>query len=375
MKAAQRHTTFRVRKLAESIPESLKSLLEQWMAVHGRIPPPCVSHIPDSLLHWTSTGIPATWWHASGERLEPSLHSLDHNKGGVTMRLLVMQSSTMGPFLVRWLKRVGPAVGYKIWNGLSGDDERGFESGCSVFKVLSPDDSVPSALELRTWGSWPTLRETKSLRPATAAAKTAMSSAQGKETGDSDLKGTRRDSTKGLRPRDSMSAPTRFSPNSMAETRQAHRSLPTCRKRKREDEEDEDAESLLNSFMSPAAEKIVKAVPADSAELLEHMHNNVVLLFFPKSDGPPRIRLLGTCNSVHKVFAQALAGDVFSNDGGSGTKVLALTLGGAQRKSRSLVEEDEEDYEDLMTTLKALDCWVVEDGAIRGSLTVEVRAK
>ena len=105
------------------------------------------------------------------------------------------------------------------------------------------------------------------------------------------------------------------------------------------------------------------------------MGNNVVLLFYPEADGPPRVRLLGNCDNVQKLFAQALAGDVFGDGGGSGTRVLALTFGGGQQKSRSLVEDDDQDYDDLVAALKGLDCWFIEEGVLQGSLTVEVRAK
>ena len=127
--------------------------------------------------------------------------------------------------------------------------------------------------------------------------------------------------------------------------------------------------------MSPAAEKIPATLSVKPSELRGHVNNNIVLLFYPKDDGPPRVRLLGRCDNVQKLFAQALGGDVFGDGGGLVTKVLALTFGGGQQKSRSLVEDDDQDYDDLVTALKGLDCWFMEDGALQGSLTVEVRAK
>lgn len=127
--------------------------------------------------------------------------------------------------------------------------------------------------------------------------------------------------------------------------------------------------------MSPAAEKIPKPLNVSSLELVDHIKNNVVLLFFTQSAGAPRVRLLGSCDSMQKLFAQALVGDVFADSGSSGTKVLALTFGGGQNKSRSLVEDDDQDFDDLLTALKALDCWIMEDRVLQGSLTVEVRAK
>ena len=178
-----------------------------------------------------------------------------------------------------------------------------------------------------------------------------------------------------LRPRDSITAPDKFLPSNLAETkRRDFPGLERAEKRKRDDG-DEHAISLLNSFMSPATEKIQQPLKVNSKELVQHIHNNVAFLFFAKSGGAPRVRLLSTCDSVQKVFAQALAGDVFADTSGSGTRVLALASGWVQRQTRSLVEDDDEDFEDFVTALKMLDCWVKEEGSLQGSLTVEVRAR
>ena len=177
-----------------------------------------------------------------------------------------------------------------------------------------------------------------------------------------------------LRPRNSTSAPEKFQPSNAAGSRCSSSYRQMTGKRKRDDDID-DAESLLSNFFSPAAERTPVALKAKPSELAEHVSNNVVLLFHPRHNGPPRVRLLRSCDSVQKMFAQALAGDVFGGESGSGTKVLRLTFGGGQQKSRSLVEDDDQDYEDLVTALKGPDCWSMDDGALQGSLTVEVRAR
>jgi hypothetical protein len=182
--------------------------------------------------------------------------------------------------------------------------------------------------------------------------------------------------SKSLRPRESIAAPRKFSPSYKPGAKLSGTAFETnTNKRKRDDRDDEDADSLLSRFISPAAEKPHSTLTIPPAKLSEHVVNNVVLLFYPHTAGSPRVRLLRQCDSVQKLFAQALAGDVFADGVGTGTRVLALTFGGGQQKVRSLVEDDDQDYEDLVTSLKALDCWFLEDGICQGILTVEVRAK
>ncbi len=359
---------------ADSIPEQLKSQLEAWMAKYGRSYPPCTSHFPDRLLHQSSAGATATWWHESGEQLEPRGYSIDGRAYIVSeaslKRVIVVQGPTRGPYIIRYYKAYNnsEAIGYRIWQGVNGGDDLGFERGCSIFKFLG---SVrPTQEDITRWQSG--LKHKKghssdSLKPGISHHK-HTNGADKAQNRDIDNQTT-------LRPRSSITAPSKYVPAKLAETRRAHYPHKQPAKRKRDEYDDDDRESLLNSFMSPAAEKIPQPLKASSRELVDHIKNNVVLLFFPQSGGAPRVRLLGSCDSVQKLFAQALAGDVFADGGGSGTKVLALTFGGGQKKSRSLVEDDDQDFDDLVTALKLLDGWVIEDSLLRGSLTVEVRAK
>lgn len=369
----------KVGALSESIPEAIRLQIEAWMSVHGRIAPPCTCHMVEGLLKASLSGVRASWWHVSGEKLEPSLHPLEEGRQGP--RLVVMHSPTLGPFIVRYLKGVlGEAVAYQAWKGVEGVDARGFEAGCSVYKVQST--VVTTTEKLRKWQAYAQSGAARSNNKNKArSARTPPLSQSSHYADDSNGNGhitrteTGNEPAKSLRPRDSIVAPSKFLPANLAETRRANYPPSIYRKRKRDEDEDDDGESLLHSFMSPAAENIPQAPRVSTAELLEHIKNNVVLLFFPKADGPPRVRLLGSCDSVQKLFAQALAGDVFGNSGGSGTKVLGMTFGGGQKKSRSLVEDDDQDFEDLIAALSRLDCWVVEDGLLQGSITVEIREK
>ena len=341
--------------LADSLPEELRTKLEAWMSRHGRSYPPCISSFANHLLFQSSSGTKATWWHESGEQLEPRAYIIDSGAPPVApitqKRVLVVQGPTKGPFIVRYHTAFNnsEAIGYRIWEGIKSGDARGFERGISVVKVFG--NIQPTCQTFERW-------------------RTGF-----KANGKKMVKPKKRDESGNLRPRGSITAPSKYVPSRVAETKRANFAHWQTGKRKRFEDDEEDGESLLNRFISPATEKTPQPFKASSRELVEHIHNNVVLLFFPSSGGAPRVRLLGTCDNVQKLFAQALAGDVFADKGGSGTKVLALTFGGGQNKSRSLVEDDDQDFEDLVSALKVLDCWLLEDGALQGSLTVEVRAK
>ena len=109
-----------------------------------------------------------------------------------------------------------------------------------------------------------------------------------------------------------------------------------------------------------------------SPSLHEHVRNNAVLLFFSTSSETPRVRLLCTCDSVQKLFAQALAGDLFE-ESRKGPKILSVKLADP-RKACKVVEDDEDDFEDLLSAIAGLSCWSVTGHATGGSCTVEVRA-
>lgn len=110
-----------------------------------------------------------------------------------------------------------------------------------------------------------------------------------------------------------------------------------------------------------------------SNQVIEHIQNNAVFLFYPKGSLQPRARVFGACNTIQKLFAQALAGDVFDEDT-TVARVLSIRVAG-QRKAKAVVEDDEQDYDDVIDALKEAPCWAINNGGISGSCTVEVRAK
>jgi hypothetical protein len=47
---------------------------------------------------------------------------------------------------------------------------------------------------------------------------------------------------------------------------------------------------------------------------MEHIQNNAVFLFYAKKSPQPRARLFSACDTLQKLFAQAIAGDIFEED-------------------------------------------------------------
>ena len=122
------------------------------------------------------------------------------------------------------------------------------------------------------------------------------------------------------------------------------------------------------------------ATTADYNEIDAHIRENTVVLFYADSSysphPPPRPRMISACNTSNKLFAQASAGSVFPSSHVAGkTKVLSLRFNN-QAELIPVVEEDEEDFEAFIMTLRQASCWSRDGtGKMTGSCTVEVRAK
>jgi hypothetical protein len=115
-------------------------------------------------------------------------------------------------------------------------------------------------------------------------------------------------------------------------------------------------------------------------EIDAHIRENTVVLFYADSSysphPPPRPRMISACNTSNKLFAQASAGSVFRSSHAAGkTRVLSLRFNN-QAELIPVVEEDEEDFESFIMTLRQASCWSRDDiGKMTGSCTVEVRAR
>ena len=128
------------------------------------------------------------------------------------------------------------------------------------------------------------------------------------------------------------------------------------------------SERTLGMEVTPDAEE----VPRQNHDLAldEHIKNNTKVIFFSRTQ-EPRTRLFSACDSVHKLFAQATAGEVFSKEHG---RVLAVEVED-QESELPIVEDDEEDFELFVERLKYASCWIIINGQIEGDTVVHVREK
>ena len=116
------------------------------------------------------------------------------------------------------------------------------------------------------------------------------------------------------------------------------------------------------------------------SELWPHLQSHLVCLFYSYSPAnpAPRARLFAACDTVQKLFAQAMAGGVFADEqdnpkGRSSAKVLGVTLGG--KKRIAVAEEDKEDFDSVVDAVAEMGWWLHgEEGDVVGSGTLEVRA-
>jgi hypothetical protein len=331
----------------DHLPQQLKDLLERWYEKHGRILPPCVRHYT-APINLSQKGAPASWWHVSGEPLKAKIFRFhdDHIESANSHGIIVAEGSTKGPYLVRWSGKSGGGSNYKIWLGIGGGDSKGFELEPSVQKSFTdaskPMKDLPSSAKLG--------------HPSSLDKK--LNSSVGNFRGNQYC-----------------------APPTLSESKGGAYSSGSQTKRKRE-HEGMNADLFLRSFPStkqpkraPSSDKQANKVEAQALpDFSSYVKDNTVLLFYPKHGGPPRVRLFGSCDSIHKLFAQALAGDVFSEPPPA-TKVLSLRFGGGMSMTQPLVEDDSQDFEDLAKSINAASCWTTDGEKIQGSCTLEVRSK
>ena len=331
------------------MPESIQKLLNEWcdQPGHNLESLPCATSTPYYNIFRTSGGRPVVWEHVSGEKLKINMYPLEgaHLKDGGQKKIVVAQGPSLKPCIISYCRRgdQSEAVTYRIWYGVGGDRD-GFEKGCSVKKIFLPMNK-------------------KALKPAL--------------------------------PSDSVRVSKRESLPIFKKAETDERSVdvdPSTRKRKRP--YDELDPSLIIS-QSPTKHLRTRERDSDAlprplpSAVKKHIQNNAVLLFYSQSSKTPRVRLFAACNTVQKLFAQALAADLFddsgaggSKGGGSGGKVLTIRFGGVRKATETsknvlVVEDDEEDFEALVGAIEARDWWVTgrSGGLVEGSGTVEVMAK
>ena len=331
------------------MPESIQKLLNEWcdQPGHSLESLPCATSTPNHTILRTSGGRPVVWEHVNGEKLKINMYPLEgaRLKNGTQKNIVVAQGPSLKPCIIAYCRRGDQidAVTYRIWYGVGGDTD-GFEIGCSVNKIFLP-------------------KAKQAPKPAPAS--------------------------------DSVQVSKRKSLSRFKKAATDERSVnvePTTRTRKRPSDE---LEPRLTTSQSPSkqlrtGERGSDALPRPlPSAIKKHIQNNAVLLFCSQSSQTPRVRLFAACNTVQKLFAQAMAGDLFDDSGGdgsrssgSGGKVLTFRFGGARKvteaaKNVLVVEDDEEDFDALVGAIEAKDWWVAgkTGGLVEGSGTVEVRAK
>jgi hypothetical protein len=335
------------------LPQNIKQLVHQWCdrvgpSVKLESLPFATGNHPSTLIR-TPTGRPVAWEYKDGSKLTVSMYPLRGTEfklgGGDKNRVIVAQGPNLEPSVIAYLHTgsMEKQASYRIWKGIGGDKD-GFESGCSVKKIFLA----------KTANVGKTARKNKA---APVKKRNPLPRFQDAEP---DVKSAKSD--------------------------------PAPHKRKRPDD---DPDSILMTGQSPSKQLRTRdrnppsiTRPPPSA-ITKHIQNNTVFLFYSPSYKNPRVRLFSACDTVQKLFAQALAGDLFDDSGGTapkgsptGSRVLSFRFGGIRKvmetsKNILVVEEDEEDFEALVRAIEARDWWTSGKSGdlVGGSGAVEVRAK
>ena len=362
-----------------TLPAELNELLEGWYARHGRVKAPCAtSSHPQFFQEFAKSGRKASWLHKSGVPLKIQLYYVDNiktKKDGITYKVIVAEGAGIGPYLINFYKSVTTSIEYRIWYGTRGPgDQNGFEMETSVYKV--PDGSgvpaprpvAPSQVSYKAKAKKTPIG---GINPKPGFKGNHLYHADGRPK-------PRRKSDRQAAPRQLVE--TEVDPgNPITRRRTMDAAGPPSKRLRRDDEVPADYNKLLASFSSStkdeqraSLQRSVKPAPEED-ELDSHVANNAVFLFYSLHTAVPRARLFSACSTVQKLFAQALAGDVF-DESSAATKVLSVRVAGQQKKV-CVVEGDEQDYEDMVNLLKEADCWYDSREGLQGSCTVEVRVK
>jgi hypothetical protein len=399
------------------LPRHLLDQIEEWYdSDPGKLPPFSTSGKDN--VYQTVKGAPMTYWHKAGKPLEVArvdlpkhLYPASLTRNG-TWRLLVAKGESVPAFIIRYqgtcknatFGRAGTQ--YKAWVGMDIINKDGFELEPSVFKVPVQmkfgDQSAPSSQELseKIHQNNSRLLRKDMKPPKPNPGEVYWSDMKRGESQIYDLGETVNEREKTLPQLSAMHSENSFSINKPVKTPLRLPEKPsaaTSRKRmehadhsrgtKRRKYADEDfldatttasdhERSHLRARTQIASTRVSGPIP-DSLEL--HMRNSTVLLFFPDNNGSnpdsPRPRMLSICDSVGKIFGQALAGSVFAGSNGRGALVLSLRIDN-QDQVLPMVEDDEQDFEAFLNALMQAQCWSRDvSGKTTGSCTVEVRAK
>ena len=334
-----------------SMPLEAKAQLEAWYAVHGRVMPPCATSSPAAYLGSRNvSGERAYFIHKSGERLKVRMYSLSDvqlpKNAKAKQNVIVAEGPTQGPSLIKFASQRSTrefGTSYKIWHGVRGGDKDGFERIPSVYKRYNSTGTKAA-------------KQTHDGKRVALTKKTKLG-----------FRGNQFYAADGT-PKVGAQSQSR-SVAASPDIQNFNYNFRPSKRQKQDDEGPASYNKLLAAFSSSA-----EPTSNQMQGVVGHMQNNAVFLFYSQKSPQPRARLFRACNTMQKLFAQALAGDVFDQDT-SAAKVLSMRVAG-QQKAMAVVEDDEQDFEEVVDALKAASCWVSrKDGEVSGSCTVEVRAR
>ena len=305
------------------MPKQCRDTINEWFSVHPGFPasyPTFATRISKQNILTSNGTTSKLYWESAktGERLQIEIYNLSNtplDSGSRDTRIIVVQSDKVTPTIIQCTgDKPYDSTGrrpIKMWVGVKGDSQ-GWEKGNSVYKCL------PKAQHSNV----PRVVEE-----------------------DSDDE------------------------NDIENTIIATEKRISARQQGRKDQAEQSSRRSHSSF-KPAPPAILVR------DLRAHLTNNLICLFYSSEAGsPPRARLFSACDTVQKLFAQAIAGDVFHDrDAKAESRILSVRLGGVPAKRMVLAEDDAEDFEYMFDAMTGTGWFKKSDGVIKGSGTIEVRA-
>jgi hypothetical protein len=309
-------------EFSDSLPGQCQKLIDEWFRHHPRYDystlPCATASGPNTVLRGSASGTIMSWKYKDGRALDAGAHALPQVPGRPRKRVIIVRGENLGPWMVA--HKPGPDKttlhgAAKIWTGIKGD-EYGFEADISVFKdYTSTGVQARNARILNASKSWYAHASDNVKNADVPAAKRPHFNSDGRKL------------------------------------------------------------LIASSSKIPILESaITTKVPL--ATLRPHLLHNLVCLFYAQHVPTPRVRLFSACDTSQKLFAQAMAGELFesSEKAKRGNSVLRIRFGMAKALNTVLVEDDEDDFEALFETIAATGWFSEEGGGIAGSGTIEVRA-
>ena len=413
-----------------AIPKTCRELINQWFRRHPNQPLhslPCISTSGRSTLFETGTKQAIEWYDIHGQQLSVEMYSLFNQDTTYTLfhplnspgpghpssslfnkRVIVVQGSGMAPTLVSVRaqnKSVDGKLAIQRWVGVEGDHQ-GWELG-------RPEIFECNAKEIRqNWKRSFPIVESSAIayqrphrRQATALSSISEPAANCQRTGCWTCH-TRKEKCDEGRPicgqctlggRNCGYSPAlslrNDTPRELERMQEPEREMETRRQVKEDSIEvtpmttrsrTKPTADVTGSASAPSSRRYKACKSIALSELRPHLNSHLVCLFYSYSPSisTPRARLFAACDTVEKLFAQAMAGSVFADrqddrkgksEGRASARVLSVSLNG--KKRIAVAEEDKEDFDSVVDAIAVTGWWGYGDeGDVVGSGTLEVRA-